>query len=105
MSKFQIILLASQMKRVKMTSNTIICKQDEPSKHNFFVKSGRVRVVRDVSFLSLHKYLTQEKMYNVDPVEHFHSVCKKKNVNNNLIALLSQKKAKKIILRNPHAMS
>lgn len=51
-----LLLLASKMKTVKISSNTLICKQGEEQKHIYFVKSGSIKVVRDVTFHPLHYY-------------------------------------------------
>ena len=52
-----LLLMASKMKKMRARTNTIIVKQDELSGNIYFVKSGKIRIVRDVVFHSpLSKY-------------------------------------------------
>ena len=50
MPQNNLVLLASKMKYVKVKSHTIICKQGLPSSHIYFIKSGCVKVVKDLAF-------------------------------------------------------
>lgn len=47
-----LLLMASKMKKMRIRTNTVIVKQDELSGNIYFVKSGKIRIVRDVIFHS-----------------------------------------------------
>jgi len=52
MTQTTLILMASKLKRRRVLSNTLLCRQGETSKNIYFVKSGKVKIVRDVVFHS-----------------------------------------------------
>lgn len=58
------------MKQVKVKSNNIICKQGEECNSIYIIKSGRVKIVRDVAFFPVTKYeqATSNDIYREDPL-------------------------------------
>lgn len=52
MSHNTLLLMASKMKKMRARTNTIIVKQDDLCGNIYFVKSGKIRIVRDVIFHS-----------------------------------------------------
>jgi CRP-like cAMP-binding protein len=58
------------MKTVKVKSNSIVCKQDQECKSIYFIKSGRVKLVRDIAFHPTHKYESAKsnEIYREDPL-------------------------------------
>eukprot|EP00347_Sterkiella_histriomuscorum_P001579 403371486 len=72
MQQNNLILLASKMKQIKVKSHTILCKQDEKCSHIYFLKSGCVKLVRDLAFHPIQKYQQQsdsEQIYREDPLQ------------------------------------
>ncbi|CDW79643.1 UNKNOWN [Stylonychia lemnae] len=71
MQQNQIILLASKIKSFKVKSNTILCKQDQKCNHIFFIKSGSVKIIRDLAFYSKQKYddSSNPSIFKDDPLK------------------------------------
>jgi len=52
MNQNVLLLMCAKAKILRVTTNTIICRQDELCKNIYFVRKGRIRIVRDVPFLA-----------------------------------------------------
>ncbi len=67
-----LLIMASKMKKMRIRTNTIIVKQDELCGNIYFVKSGKIRIVRDVIFHSpLARYAINthsNDIFKEDPV-------------------------------------
>lgn len=72
MNPNMLMMMASKLKHFKVKTNTIICRQDDVSKSVYFIKSGKVKIVKDVAFYTpLSKYQTcsSNAMFKENPLK------------------------------------